>query len=173
MPAARAARAPKPQEVLDRNGAPVTAAKWLATVGLEPDLVLGLDGEPHFLLTSGEGAARTLLPYALKAECTHLGCLVQPEPLGGGFSCPCHGSQYRADGQVSRGPAPRRLTLARVEPREADGVLMMTPWEGPEPSPELAVRSSAPPQAAAEPPPLEPAPQLAAPQPESAPGADS
>lgn len=58
-----------------------------------PDLVLGLDGEPHFLLTVATGDERTVQPYALRAECTHLGCLVQPDPLTGGFACPCHGSR--------------------------------------------------------------------------------
>jgi Rieske Fe-S protein len=58
-----------------------------------PDLVLGLDGEPHFLLTVATGDERNVQPYALRAECTHLGCLVQPDPLTGGFACPCHGSR--------------------------------------------------------------------------------
>ena len=72
---------------------------------------------------------RVLLRYALKAECTHLGCLVQPNPFGGGFACPCHGSNYDREGSVTRGPAPRALGLARVEPREEDGVLVMSAWD--------------------------------------------
>ena len=123
---------PKPIEVTDRSGALVTEDTWLKEAPSEPDLVLGLDGEPYFLLTTGGGGGevRSLAPYALRGECTHLGCLVQPE-FGdqGGFACPCHGSKYAADGSVLRGPAPRPLALARVSAREADGVLMMTPWE--------------------------------------------
>ena len=69
----------------------------------------------------------TLKGYALRAECTHLGCLVQPDPLTGGFACPCHGSVYARDGTVTRGPAPKPLRRARVEQRE-DGALVMSAW---------------------------------------------
>ena len=126
-----AARAPTPVEVTDRDGARVTETSWLKVAAAAPDLVLGLDGEPYFLLTRPSGEARKLLPYALRAECTHLGCLVQPELGGvGGFACPCHGSKYAADGAVQRGPAPRPLALARVTAREGDGVLIMSAWDG-------------------------------------------
>src|SRR5574341_314751 len=46
--------------------------------------------------------------YALDNVCTHLGCLIHPQP-DGGFACPCHGSLYTAEGQVVRGPATRPL----------------------------------------------------------------
>ncbi len=46
--------------------------------------------------------------YALDNVCTHLGCLIHPQP-DGTFACPCHGSRYTADGQVIRGPAARPL----------------------------------------------------------------
>ncbi len=46
--------------------------------------------------------------YALDNVCTHLGCLIHPQP-DGTFACPCHGSRYTADGQVIRGPAVRPL----------------------------------------------------------------
>ena len=83
-----------PEPVTDRNGAVVTMDSWLKShVTDVPDLVLGLDGEPHFLLTVATGDERNVQPYALRAECTHLGCLVQPDPLTGGFACPCHGSR--------------------------------------------------------------------------------
>ena len=72
---------------------------------------------------------RRILDYALRAECTHLGCLVEPDALGNGFSCPCHGSQYAASGTVKRGPAPKALGLAKVTERE-DGVLVMSAYEG-------------------------------------------
>jgi cytochrome b6-f complex iron-sulfur subunit len=45
--------------------------------------------------------------YAISAVCTHLGCTVRQG--GPGFSCPCHGSQYDANGRVVHGPAPRSL----------------------------------------------------------------
>ena len=126
VPQAASARTPKPIVATDRNGAAVTAAGWLANAGAEPDLVLGLDGEPFFLLTSNDGDR--VLDYALKAECTHLGCLVQPDPLGAGFACPCHGSKYAADGAVTRGPAPKALGLAKVATDE-QGNVVLSPWE--------------------------------------------
>ncbi len=50
---------------------------------------------------------------ALSLICTHLGCTV--EQKDDGFACPCHGSRYNADGQVTRGPAPKALRVLRVE----------------------------------------------------------
>ncbi len=46
--------------------------------------------------------------YAISSICTHLGCNVN-HITGDGFACPCHGSLYDANGQVTRGPAPRPL----------------------------------------------------------------
>ena len=90
-------------------------------------MVLGLDGEVYFLQPGTE----TRPAYALKAECTHLGCLVASKPLYGGFACPCHGSEYAASGEVTRGPAPRALALARLSTRD-DGVLEMSAWTEPD-----------------------------------------
>jgi hypothetical protein len=54
---------------------------WLKSHATDvPDLVLGLDGEPHFLLTVATGDERNVQPYALRAECTHLGCLAVWRP---------------------------------------------------------------------------------------------
>ncbi len=44
--------------------------------------------------------------------CTHLGCI----PLGqqgqfGGWSCPCHGSQYDTAGRIRFGPAPENMYI--------------------------------------------------------------
>ena len=52
--------------------------------------------------------------YALDNVCTHLGCLIHPQPEGG-FACPCHGSRYTADGQVIRGPATRPLPYLELQ----------------------------------------------------------
>jgi cytochrome b6-f complex iron-sulfur subunit len=46
--------------------------------------------------------------YTVSAVCTHLGCNVNHEE-NDGFACPCHGSRYDANGQVTRGPAPQPL----------------------------------------------------------------
>lgn len=38
--------------------------------------------------------------------CTHLGCVVPWNKAENKFKCPCHGSQYDANGMKIRGPAP-------------------------------------------------------------------
>ena len=50
--------------------------------------------------------------YAVSRVCTHLGCLVKAE--GDGFACPCHGSLFRTDGAVVKGPAPKGLPWLAV-----------------------------------------------------------
>lgn len=46
--------------------------------------------------------------FALDNVCTHLGCLVRPQPEGG-FACRCHGSRFDPTGQVITGPATKPL----------------------------------------------------------------
>ena len=50
--------------------------------------------------------------HAMSLTCTHLGCAVHFDRRG--FHCPCHGSRYRLDGQVVKGPAPRALPWFRI-----------------------------------------------------------
>ncbi len=59
--------------------------------------------------------------YAINATCTHLGCLVKQAQAG--FECPCHGSQFTANGAVTQGPATLPLTLlcSGVECRREGG----------------------------------------------------
>jgi len=56
--------------------------------------------------------------YAVSSVCTHLGCNVKRG--GPGFECPCHGSQFDANGAVVHGPAPRPLAwyALSLSPRE-------------------------------------------------------
>ena len=51
---------------------------------------------------------------AISAVCTHLGCTVRNNTDGSGFSCPCHGSKYYADGTNFAGPAPKPLDAYEV-----------------------------------------------------------
>lgn len=51
--------------------------------------------------------------YAISKICTHLGCIVNTTPSG--FACPCHGSGFRADGSVARGPAPKSLAWLKID----------------------------------------------------------
>ncbi len=46
--------------------------------------------------------------YAISSICTHLGCVVHRKE-GGGFICPCHGSEFDQDGRVTKGAAPEAL----------------------------------------------------------------
>ena len=50
--------------------------------------------------------------HAVSTICTHLGCVVKPATDG--FECPCHGSRFTADGEVTRGPAPQPLPWFKV-----------------------------------------------------------
>lgn len=49
---------------------------------------------------------------AISITCTHLGCIVGLSDTG--FACPCHGSRFDQDGNVTAGPAPRHLPWYRV-----------------------------------------------------------
>jgi cytochrome b6-f complex iron-sulfur subunit len=44
---------------------------------------------------------------AISTTCTHLGCIVGIAETG--FACPCHGSRFDQDGNVTGGPAPKPL----------------------------------------------------------------
>jgi len=50
---------------------------------------------------------------AISTTCTHLGCIVSSSETG--FACPCHGSRYDQDGNVTAGPAPRALPWYRLD----------------------------------------------------------
>ncbi len=45
--------------------------------------------------------------YAMSAVCTHAGCLLDEssQTIAAGLSCPCHGSLFDGNGNVTRGPA--------------------------------------------------------------------
>jgi len=49
---------------------------------------------------------------AISTTCTHLGCIVGIADTG--FACPCHGSHYDQDGNVTAGPAPKPLPWFQV-----------------------------------------------------------
>lgn len=50
---------------------------------------------------------------AISTTCTHLGCIVSVADTG--FACPCHGSRYDQDGNVTGGPAPKALPWYQVK----------------------------------------------------------
>ncbi|HEX9009844.1 MAG TPA: Rieske 2Fe-2S domain-containing protein [Holophagaceae bacterium] len=65
--------------------------------------------------------------YALSASCLHLGGHLNPTQSG--FGCPCHGSQYDANGTVTVGPAPVGAVLQHYQVSESTpgGVLVIDP----------------------------------------------
>lgn len=88
------------------------------SVPLPPDLLSRAEREGGLvhegLYVRGPASA----PIVLDLTCTHLRCRVAPVE-GGGFSCPCHGSRYDAEGRVTSGPAPRALARPRLSPAGA------------------------------------------------------
>lgn len=51
---------------------------------------------------------------ALWQRCTHLGCAVPWDEAAGQFHCPCHGSLFNTEGEVTGGPAPRPMDIFPV-----------------------------------------------------------
>jgi cytochrome b6-f complex iron-sulfur subunit len=49
---------------------------------------------------------------AVSTTCTHLGCIVGLSDTG--FACPCHGSRFDQEGNVTGGPAPRALPWYKI-----------------------------------------------------------
>ena len=47
--------------------------------------------------------------FAMTAVCTHLGCITRYHADENAIACPCHGSRFDLEGDVSHGPAPRPL----------------------------------------------------------------
>lgn len=87
-------------------------------------LAQGLKGDATYLIVKPD---KTLESYGLNAVCTHLGCVVPWSAPNNKFMCPCHGSQYSAEGAVVRGPAPLPLALAHCE-TDASGTITFRPW---------------------------------------------
>jgi Rieske Fe-S protein len=50
---------------------------------------------------------------ALSLVCTHLGCSL--EHNSDRFACPCHGSRFDSEGEITHGPANQPLHSLRVE----------------------------------------------------------
>jgi cytochrome b6-f complex iron-sulfur subunit len=61
---------------------------------------------------------------ALSMVCTHLGCSLEDDAQG--FACPCHGSRFNSDGEVTHGPAVKPLTSLRVEVSEDNRLILHT-----------------------------------------------
>jgi thiosulfate dehydrogenase (quinone) large subunit len=78
-------------------------------------------GDPSLVI---QPVAGTFL--AFDAVCPHAGCIVQYDPSGKLFVCPCHGSQFNGrTGAVESGPAPTGLTRLTVR-SGSDGQLYVS-----------------------------------------------
>ena len=65
--------------------------------------VLTLDGKKVAVYKSA-GKVNKLSPI-----CKHLGCIVDFNSKEKTWDCPCHGSRYKADGTVFKGPSKKNL----------------------------------------------------------------
>jgi len=109
----------------DALGNDVVVSKFLETHNPgERTLAQGLKGDPTYVVVQGD---KTIANYGINAVCTHLGCVVPWNASENKFICPCHGSQYNAEGKVVRGPAPLSLALAHATVTEGDK-LVFSPW---------------------------------------------
>jgi cytochrome b6-f complex iron-sulfur subunit len=61
---------------------------------------------------------------ALYKVCTHLGCLYNWNNQEVKFICPCHGSQFQANGTYIKGPAPRNLDRFVIRIESSDGTVL-------------------------------------------------
>ncbi len=57
--------------------------------------------------------------FAVKAECSHLGCRIRWNAGEAVFDCPCHGSRYDQRGGYLSGPARKPLTPVHLSRNDA------------------------------------------------------
>jgi len=112
------------QVAKDALGNDVKKSTWLKTHAIgDRSLTQGLKGDATYLIVTNEGNIES---YGLNAVCTHLGCVVPWNKAENKFMCPCHGSQYNAEGKKIRGPAPLSLALAHCD--VVDDVVTFSTW---------------------------------------------
>jgi len=110
----------------DKLGNDVNASDFLAAHKPgDRALAQGLKGDPTYIVVTEDNE---IASYGLNAVCTHLGCVVPWNASENKFICPCHGSQYNAQGKVVRGPAPESLHLVDARVSES-GKVVFAPWE--------------------------------------------
>jgi cytochrome b6-f complex iron-sulfur subunit len=108
----------------DALGNDVKATEWLSSHKKgDRSLTQGLKSDATYLIVTDDGNIEN---FGLNAVCTHLGCVVPWNDNLNKFACPCHGSQYNAQGKVVRGPAPLSLALAHVD--ITDDIVAFKTW---------------------------------------------
>jgi cytochrome b6-f complex iron-sulfur subunit len=101
----------------EANSSPV--AGW-QKVGTSAELdktgeLLVKDSPVGAVLVIGKSQAANLI--AVNPNCTHKGCPVKWSENSKKFTCPCHDSEFAADGKVLKGPAdkPLKTYAAKIE----------------------------------------------------------
>ncbi|CAD7703996.1 unnamed protein product [Ostreobium quekettii] len=113
------------QAAKDALGNDVKASEWVKThLPGDRSLTQGLKGDPTYLVVTED---KSIEKFGINGVCTHLGCVVPWVTAENKFKCPCHGSQYNAQGKVVRGPAPLSLALAHADVND-DGIVEFSPW---------------------------------------------
>lgn len=64
--------------------------------------------------------------YAMSAVCTHLGCITRYKSDERAIACPCHGSRYDLEGNVTHGPAPHPLPWLDITEDAAGNLVVDT-----------------------------------------------
>lgn len=118
----------KPLTYAKRMGAAtVTVAKHFFAGRITEGQVDSLDevprGEGQLVKISGSLAAvyrdEDDSLSACSAKCTHMGCIVQWNPVEKSWDCPCHGSRYDTSGRPFFGPTNKNLAPIELEIKAA------------------------------------------------------
>ncbi len=86
-----------------------------------PEGTIRFDQERKAYVVGGAGGV-----YSMSAVCTHLGCIARHLPDENAIACPCHGSRFDLEGNVTHGPAPRPLPWLEVKLDDAGNLLVDT-----------------------------------------------
>jgi Rieske Fe-S protein len=83
------------------------------------------DGAIHRFTTPGVVgfvSERNGAVVAVSGVCTHLGCLLQPDPSAGRLDCPCHRTSFSYGGDVLFSQlSPQPVSLPQMKTRRVDG----------------------------------------------------
>jgi cytochrome b6-f complex iron-sulfur subunit len=101
------------QHVFSAGGGKLT--KGQALVFMMPG-----SGEPGVVLRNAAGELR-----ALSAKCTHVGCTVAWQEKQSQLRCPCHSSNFDANGKVLGGPAKKDLQQFKVSAQGDDAIVTL------------------------------------------------
>ena len=85
------------------------------------DIILGMSdlksGEGKIIVEGGKKVAAYNDGVTIKkfsTACPHLGCDIEWNSGEKTWDCPCHGSRFKATGEVIQGPAKRALDSAEI-----------------------------------------------------------